>query len=464
MRNYHYYNLLIVLPLAILVIFFYYPILFILQKAFVQNGSFTFDVFTNIFQQNWQRSVIFFTFKQAILSLFFTLLIGLPITLVFSYYDFPFKDKIRAVLMVPFVLPGISVALGFILFYGQQGFVNKILSFFNLNIQILYSLKAILMAHVFYNVPLLVKMLCDTLESFNSNLIISSRTLGANRFISFFKVTIPCIMPALINVSVLIFLYCFMSFGIVLVLGDIKYTTIEVNIFIFVKHLLETEKGIALSCIQVLISLIMLTLSSIFTKKNERVLGLTKGPKQLSTPLFKKINSLKVISIIVLSLFLVFIISPLLSIFVYSFKTFLLFLTKLFQFDPYIGTYTYQPILNSVILGSLVALISLIISLLFRISLSHCKYRKAIESLILLPLGISGITFSLGYLFIFKSAMHKPFILLVIAQSIICLPFCYSSISAAIDSVGINLIHSAQSLGAGMKKTYIKVVLPLIYK
>nr|HPK41093.1 iron ABC transporter permease [Candidatus Cloacimonadota bacterium] len=116
MRNYHYYNLLIVLPLAFLVIFFYYPILFILQKAFIQNGSFTFDVFTNIFQQNWQRSVIFFTFKQAILSLFFTLLIGLPITLVFSYYDFPFKDKIRAVLMVPFVLPGISVALGFILF------------------------------------------------------------------------------------------------------------------------------------------------------------------------------------------------------------------------------------------------------------------------------------------------------------------------------------------------------------
>ena len=38
-----------------------------------------------------------------------------------------------------------------------------------------------------------------------------------------------------------------MSFGIILVLGGVKYTTIEVNIYTLVKHMLETEKGIALS-------------------------------------------------------------------------------------------------------------------------------------------------------------------------------------------------------------------------
>ena len=236
---------------AFLFIFFYYPILFIIQKAFYIDGNFSFQAFVNLLQQPWQRYVLAFTVKQAILSLALTVAIGLPISLIFTYYEIPFKKQFKALMMVPFVLPGISVALGFILFYGQQGFVNKILSYFNTNIQILYSLKAILLAHAFYNVPLFVKMLNDTLENFNKNLVISARTLGSGKLYSFYKVVLPCIMPSIINVSILIFLYCFMSFGIILVLGGVKYTTIEVNIYTLVKHMLETEKGIALSFIQI---------------------------------------------------------------------------------------------------------------------------------------------------------------------------------------------------------------------
>jgi len=464
MRNYHYYNLLIVLPLAFLVIFFYYPILFIIQKAFYIDGNFSFQAFVNLLQQPWQRYVLAFTVKQAILSLALTVAIGLPISLIFTYYEFPFKKQFKALMMVPFVLPGISVALGFILFYGQQGFVNKILSYFNTNIQILYSLKAILLAHAFYNVPLFVKMLNDTLENFNKNLVISARTLGSGKLYSFYKVVLPCIMPSIINVSILIFLYCFMSFGIILVLGGVKYTTIEVNIYTLVKHMLETEKGIALSFIQIIISLIMLNLANYFSRKHQKMSDQIRGAKQFCSPLLKQISSIKVLSLVVLLLFLVFIISPLVSIFVYAFKSFVPFLTKLFSYDPYIGTQMYQPILNSVLLGLLVALFALLISLLFRISLAGKPYRKFIENLILLPLGISGITFSLGYLFIFRPPTFNSFALLVIAQTIICLPFCYTAVSTAIDTVNVRIIYSANLLGANQIKAYLSIVLPLIYK
>ena len=110
-------RLLLFLPLAFLVLFFYYPLGVILHKAFFPEGHFTLGFLQEIWSQDWQRSVILFTFKQAVFSLLVTLAIGLPITLIFTYYDFPFKRTIKAVSMIPFVLPGITVALGFILFF-----------------------------------------------------------------------------------------------------------------------------------------------------------------------------------------------------------------------------------------------------------------------------------------------------------------------------------------------------------
>ena len=81
-----------------------------------------------------------------------------------------------------------------------------------------------------------------------------------------------------------------------------------------------------------------------------------------------------------------------------------------------------------------------------------------------MPLGISGITFSLGYLFIFRPPTFNSFALLVIAQTIICLPFCYTAVSTAIDTVNVRIIYSANLLGANQIKAYLSIVLPLIYK
>ena len=169
-------------------------------------------------------------------------------------------------------------------------------------------------------------------------------------------------------------------------------------------------------------------------------------------------------SICLLLLFSIFLAAPLLSIFVFALKNYSSYIGRLFSYDPVIGSYVYKPILNSLLLGLIVSCFSVAISLMFRISLSGCSYRKFIENFILLPLGISGITFSLGYLFVFNQAHFNRFILLIIAQSVICLPFSYSSVSLAIDSINPNIIQSAQTLGAGFFKIYSRIIIPLIIK
>lgn len=457
-------NLLLIIPFSFLIIFFYFPVIYIIQKAFIIEGNFSLNALVSVLSQSWQRHVILFTFKQALYSLLLTLVIGLPISVVFSKYTFYGKKLCKAIMMIPFVLPGITVALGFILFYGNSGYLNTFLSRYDLKLSVLYSLKAIVLAHAFYNVPVIVRIVGDTLESINPHLINSARTLGANRIQTFMKVILPCIIPSIISASILVFLYCFMSFGIVLVLGDIKFTTIEVNIYIFVKQFLETEKGIALSFIQIVFSLIMINLSFLYNKKIKKMSQLITSPEHIYLPLFKRINIISICSLIMIILFLIFIIAPLISIILYAFKDLGTHELNLLAYNPIIGSSILKPVLNSLILGTLVSLLSVILSLLFRISLQKSKYRFAIEMLILLPLGISGITFSLGYLFIFTQVRIPNNILLLIAQTIICLPFCYTTISTAIDQINPNIIYAAQSLGAKSKDIFYRINLPLIYK
>lgn len=454
--------IILLIQLAFLVIFFYYPLLFIFKTTLYSNASLNIESFVNLLSQSWQRSVIFFTFKQAILSLLLTLIISMPLTLILSKYHFLGKKFLKAVMMIPFVLPGITVALGFILFYGNSGYLNAFLSLFNLKVSVLYSLKAIIIAHAFYNVPLVVKVMTDTLDNFNQHLITSARTLGASRFISFFKVTIPCILPALINVSILVFLYCFMSFGIVLVLGDIRFTTIEVNIYILIKQLLETQLGFALCMIQIMFSMTFLVLSFIYKHRSRKISQHIFSAEHFTIPLFKHINIIKLLSIAYLLSFIIFILSPLFSILVYTSKYALIFIKNITTYNPIIGTYVWKPIINSFLLSFLVASLTLVICLIFRICLNQKSYRKAVELMILLPMGVSGVSFSLAYLFIFQKINVPNLLLLLFAHVIICLPFAYTSVSYAFDKINGNIIYSAQTLGANSITIFRKLILPNI--
>ena len=250
-----------VLPLLFLFIFFYIPLLTIIKDSFLVDQRFNLGNFSELLTSYYHRYVILFTLKQAFISLFFTLLLGLPAAYIFTHFSFPGKNIIRPLFLIPFVLPSILVALGFILLYGQNGFLNSFLGKFNLNLRILYRLEAIILAHSFYNFPIVLKFVSDAWQRINKNYLAAAQTLGANRWKRFWAITFPSLLPSIINASVLVFIYCFMSFGIVLVLGSVRYTTLEVNIYIMIYHLIRFPLVMALGSIQLLFSLIFLLIA-----------------------------------------------------------------------------------------------------------------------------------------------------------------------------------------------------------
>ncbi|NCQ52544.1 MAG: iron ABC transporter permease, partial [Caldiserica bacterium] len=99
-----------------------------LKEAFTTStGSFTLNEFKKIFNDLYNLRVVTFTFKEAFISAFFTLIVGLPGAYIISHYKFKGKSFLVSLTTVPFILPSLLVALGFIILFGDNGFLNKFL-------------------------------------------------------------------------------------------------------------------------------------------------------------------------------------------------------------------------------------------------------------------------------------------------------------------------------------------------
>src|SRR5215216_4078502 len=209
------------LPLSFLIIAFFYPLSHILALTFDIN-TFTGNNLLLVLR------VLIFTFYQAILSTILTLLLGLPSAYLFARYDFRGKTLLRALTAVPFMLPTVVVAAGFSALFGPRGLIHHFFPLFNF--QFTGTLTGIVIAHVFYNTTIIIRVVGNALSSLDPKLEQAARSLGANPFRVWWNVTLPLLRPSLLASSLLVFLFDFTSFGVILLLGGSQFATLEVEI------------------------------------------------------------------------------------------------------------------------------------------------------------------------------------------------------------------------------------------
>jgi thiamine transport system permease protein len=158
------------------------------------------------------------------LSTILSVALGLPGAWLLSRFDFPLKGLVRALTTVPFVLPSIIVVLGFVRFFGNNGVLNaglmRLLGLQEPPLRVLYSFQAILLARLL-QLPDRRPHRGRAVEpppGFHGG---GARSLGAHGP-GFFRVILPQLSPALLAAGALIFIFCFLSFAVVLVLGGAR--------------------------------------------------------------------------------------------------------------------------------------------------------------------------------------------------------------------------------------------------
>jgi len=479
--------LLWALPAAFLAYFFYQPLLALISMVLtgrfaVVSPTWGIDLSALNLNRIWQP--LTFTVGQAALSTLLTLIIGLPGAWLFARFTFPGKRALKILTTLPFILPTVVVAAGFNALLGPRGWVNLgLMALFNLPappIQFLNTFGAILVAHVFYNTTIIIRVVSNAWSVQNIRLRHAAQVLGASPWRTFREVTLPLLKPAIIAGTFLVFLFNFTSFGVVLMLGGPQFATLEVEIYVQALHLLNLPMASVLSILQLLCTLLI-------TLGHNRVAGL--GDMAIS-PAAQKIGVRKprkglerLVVILLITALFVLLVAPLGALALRSF-------VKLeptrgergeiqqgltLQFYRELGVnrrgdlFFVPPITaarNSFIFALMTIVITLSLGLLVAYALlTRAKINHFLDPLLMLPLGASAITLGLGFIIVFNqppfSTVRFP-ILIPIAHSLVALPFIVRTLSPALMNIPSSLRNAARVLGASPLRVWREVDLPLL--
>jgi thiamine transport system permease protein len=474
--------LLWLLPVAFLIIFFYQPLIAIFKLIFSAQFSASWSSF------NWNSILkpLGFTFYQATLSTLLTLLLGLPSAYIFSHFNFAGKKLMRLLTTISFILPTVVVAAGFNALLGPRGWLNLgLMALFGLDqapIQFLNTFPAILLAHVFYNTTIIIRIVGSAWAGQNDRLEQAAQMLGAHPWRAFREITLPMLSPAIAAASLLVFLFNFTSFGVVLMLGGPQYATLEVEIYTQAFHMLNLPLAGLLSLVQLACTLGITVLYNRLSQTRASNLMPVSQAETLRRP--TRVWEKVMVGVVVVILF-VLIASPLLALSLRSVVRLeaargeraevtagftLAYYRELFVNRQ--GSLFYVPPIqamrNSLTYSILTVLISVSMGTLVAYAMDQrSRLNRWLDPFIMLPLGASAVTLGLGFIVVFNMPpWNQPeFPLLVpIAHSLVALPFVVRSLLPTLRNIPPSLRQAAGMLGASPLQVFREVDLPILMR
>jgi len=214
-----------VVPAAFLAVFFLYPVATILVEGLgLLEGLEGLRRLVELPGRSSFRSVAWFTLWQAAASTVLTVLVALPGAHLLARRRFRGRALLRAVTTVPFVLPTVVVGGAFLALFDRFGLDDGPL-------RLTRTAGAILVAHVFFNVAVVLRTVGTFWEGLDPRAGEQARVLGATPWQAFRWVTWPALRPAVAAAASIVFLFCFTSFGVVLVLGGPARATLETEVW-----------------------------------------------------------------------------------------------------------------------------------------------------------------------------------------------------------------------------------------
>ncbi len=445
------------------------------------EGQFTFRYLIDLVTDRIYLKVIGFTFTQALISAVITLVLALPGAYLLSRYKFPGRSMIMAASTVPFVLPSLVLAVGFLGIFGAQGTINNFIVDINGSlgttlppVDILYTKKVIILAHIFFNFPIALRILYSRFGTMDTSLENAARSMGAGRIRTFFTVTLPQMRYSLLSSFSLVFTFCLLSLGVILVIGGLNHT-LEVEVMSLFKGL-KVHHGGALVIVESIIVLLA-TLVYIWSSSKEGSradVALGEGVSKWSGRRPTSITTILIV-IYILVVFLV-IFAPLTSVGMESLvsETSGSGLTLEWyeqvistQNDPTISISPLGAIINSLLFGSLTMILSVPLSIITAHMLHGSKFKRKwiLDLLLLFPIGASSVALGYGLVKAYSGSPYHltgTWYIVVLVHSVIAYPLGARAVYSSLRSIPPNLIKASRSMGAGPIESYFKVKLPLM--
>jgi thiamine transport system permease protein len=452
-------------PVAVLGVFFVLPVVGMIAQGFWPEGEFDPLGVLEVLARPRVHRVLWFTVWSAAAGTAISVLLGLPAAQVLYRLDLPGRRAVRAVLLVPFVLPTVVVGVAFRQLLGEAG----PLGFLGLD----QTAIAIVAGLVFFNVAVVIRVVGAAWESLDPRPAQAAATLGASPWQVFGSVTLPALRPAIISAASVVFLFCATAFGIVLTLGGVRYSTVETEIYLLTTTVFDLQGAAALSVLQLAVVVVLLALT-------QRLRTVPDPTLERPRPTAHRPTRADVPSVLVTVILLGFVAAPILTLVAGSLRV-----DGGWSLANYRALDTsgqrqalLAPVTDalatslrtavdatwiSLTMGLLVALI------VTRRSLTRAerRLRGTLDGFFMLPLGVSAVTLGFGFLITLDQPpldLRDSPLLVPIAQALVALPLVVRTIVPVLAGVDDRQRQAAASLGASPLRALLTVDLPVVWK
>jgi thiamine transport system permease protein len=422
-----------------------YLLLWAFPFAALFLSFFSLDGFLQTVHSSRVLAILGYTFLQASISTAVSFLVAiLP-----AYYAGKHQNAVSGILnstiFIPFFFPAVSAIIAFALVFSSNGLLHTL----GINFDLMYSLKGVVIAHVFYNSPLFVRYIGSALRKIPKEIIEEASAAGASPLTLFFRIEWPLIAPSAGRAALLVFIYSFMSFVIVLSIGGVGFYTIEAEISSVMRSTLDFSYSLSLAILQFVI---IGTVAVVLGKDAKYDLSeiSSSDTKLALAPLFCTL----IFVVFEYSLVLVGISSCFFDF--YSMNMDFSGIQNIFS-SAWSGLPIVQSIVNSIIVSTIGCIAAVLISFV----LAKQKIGK-LRLILFSTAGISSAFLSMGLLYSHILSGASAIILFAFGCILNAVPVSYMFLSPHVESFDRQLIETARICGAGHVSTFLRVELPIL--
>ena len=436
-------------PVAVLAVFFVLPVGAMLHRGLWPEGDFEPGAVLDVLARPRTGRVLWFTVWTSTVATALAVALGMPAAYVLHRLRFPGRAVVRALLLVPFVLPTVVVGLAVRELIAPAGPLGAL--------GLDGTPAAILIGLVFFNVAVVIRTVGVAWESLDRRPGEAAAALGASPWQVFRTVTLPALRPAVVSAASVVFLFCATAFGVVLVLGGVRYSSVETEIYLLTADLLDLPAAAALSLVQMLAVVVLLAvvgrLRAVPDPTVRRAVAAPSRPRWRDAP-----------AVLVTAATLAAVSLPVLALVVGSLRrdgawTFVHYRALGGSADGLLQVSVSDALLASLRIAVDATWMSLLLGLAVAFLVTRHvrsrpgrRLRAVLDGFFMLPLGVSAVTLGFGFLIALDQPpvdLRSSPLLVPIAQALVALPLVVRTLVPVLAGIDDRQRQAAASLGAG---------------
>jgi thiamine transport system permease protein len=455
------------LPLLVLAVFFALPVAGMVGRGLVTDGRLDPVGLLEVLGRPRVHRVLWFTLWSAGLATAVTVALGLPVTFVLHRLRFPGRRVVRALLLMPFVMPTVVVGVAFRTLLAESGPLGSL--------RLDGTPVAIVAAMVFFNLAVVVRTVGALWEGLDRRREEAAAALGASPLQVLRTVTLPALMPGIVSAASVVFLFCATAFGVVLTLGGLRYATVETEIYLLTTQFLDLRAAAALSVLQLVTVSALLYLAQRTRSSREQALDRAGTRETTRLPGRRDAPVLAVTGVVLL-----LVAAPLSTL-----------LLRSLQVDGGWSLQSYRdltttgsggallvPVTEALVNSWRVAVDATLLAMLLGVLVSVVVSRRPrgrlerrglafLDALFMLPLGVSAVTLGFGFLITLDRPpldLRSSAVLVPVAQALVALPLVVRTLTPVLRAVDPRQRQAAASLGASPLRVVATVDLPVLWR